>query len=199
MQSILNFARHRRERDDAEMREIDNITLLGMPAAGKSTIGVMLAKKLLMHFVDTDVVIQERERQSLEEIIRERGLQGFCRLEGEVISSLNCRNTVIAPGGSIVYSPSAMKHLKTRSAVVLLIQPLSVLKERLGDMDQRGVVRQPGQTVESLYHERMPLYREAADCIIRCRKATPERIIEHIVEAVDSVPRPSLSSVKEKP
>lgn len=143
-----------------------NITLIGMPGAGKSTVGVVVAKMLCKSFVDTDILIQQTAGARLFEIINEKGNDGFLALEGEVISSLDARHTVIATGGSAVLSSSAMEHLKSISTVVYLRIPVESLAERLGDLKCRGVVLGSGQTLDDLYAERAPLYEKYADVII---------------------------------
>lgn len=143
-----------------------NITLIGMPGAGKSTVGVVVAKMLCKSFIDTDILIQQTGGARLFEIINEKGNDGFVALEGEVISSLDVRHTVIATGGSAVLSEAAMKHLKAISTVIYLRIPVESLAKRLGDLKCRGVVLGEGQTLEDLYAERDPLYEKYADVII---------------------------------
>jgi shikimate kinase len=135
-----------------------NMVLIGMPGVGKSTLGVLAAKELAAPFVDTDLLIQAAHGKRLEEIIRERGLEGFRAVEEAAVCGLNCAGTVIATGGSVVYSAKAMKHLKRHGRILWLDLSIALLEERLGDLDARGVVRAPGQTLQGLYDERKPLY-----------------------------------------
>ena len=122
----------------------ENITLIGMPASGKSTIGVLLAKRLGYSFIDVDILIQEQEKKLLKEIIAERGLEGFLELEERVNASLKATNAVIAPGGSVVYGKEAMEHLKQISEVVYLKLSYEEVARRVGDMVEGGVALKPG-------------------------------------------------------
>ena len=144
----------------------ENIVLIGMPASGKSTVGVILAKVLGMDFADTDLLIQKKAGRKLPEIIEEDGLDGFMRLEEEVCSSVNLKNAVIATGGSVVYGEQAMDHLKDIGKVIYLEIDYETLEQRLHHMKQRGVVLKPGQTKRELYDERVQLYKKYADVII---------------------------------
>lgn len=144
----------------------DNIVLIGMPGCGKSSLGVVLAKALGYRFIDSDLLIQEREKRLLSEIIEQDGLDGFKKIEEQVNASIAVSKTVIATGGSVVYGPEAMKHLEEIADIVYLKLPLEEIDSRLGDLNQRGVAVKPGQTLEDLYEERVPLYEKYADIIV---------------------------------
>lgn len=144
----------------------DNITLIGMPASGKSTIGVLLAKRLGYSFVDVDIVIQEQEGKLLKEIIAERGDDGFLEVENRINRELTVCKSVIAPGGSVIYGKEAMEHLKEISIVVYLKLSYESVKERLGNLVDRGVVLKDGMTLYDLYQERVPYYESYADITI---------------------------------
>lgn len=161
-----------------------NIVLIGMPAVGKSTIGVLLAKAISRDFLDTDVYIQAREGRSLQEIIDREGLEEFCRIEERHILSLVCRGKVMATGGSVVYSQTAMDHLRSCGAVVHLTLDLPAIKKRLTNLDSRGVVMAPGKTLDLLYEERMPLYRRYANFTVSCPGKTHEEIVAEIIKRV---------------
>lgn len=148
------------------MKKIDNITLIGMPASGKSTVGVLLAKRLGYSFVDVDIVIQEKEGRLLKEIIEEEGLSGFMAVENRVNAELNVHKSIIAPGGSVIYGKEAMEHLKEISTVVYLKLDYEAVEERLGDLVDRGVVLKDGMTLRDLYEERVPYYERYADITI---------------------------------
>jgi len=137
-----------------------------MPASGKSTVGVLLAKRIGFSFVDVDIVIQEKEKRLLKEIIRSEGLQGFLEIENRINSELDVDNAIIAPGGSVIFGKEAMKHLKEISLVVYLKISYESLVSRLGDITDRGVVLEEGMNLQDLYHERTPLYEKYADIII---------------------------------
>lgn len=143
-----------------------NIILIGMPGSGKSTIGVVLAKLLRRQFVDMDIVIQEQERKLLNEIIEAVGNSGFLEIENRVNAEFVAENTVIAPGGSVIYGKEAMDNLKEIGVVVYLKLDYDILEDRLGDLKSRGVVLKDGYTLKDLYNERVPLYEKYADLII---------------------------------
>lgn len=158
-----------------------NITLIGMPGSGKSTVGVVLAKRLGKHFVDSDLVIQERHGKLLQELITEHGVEGFWKIESDVNASLNPENTIIATGGSACYEPEGMQHLRDISTVVYLKLPYTEVEKRLGDLNARGVTLQPGQTLRDLYEERTPLYEKYADIMIDCNGKMLRDVVAEIV------------------
>ena len=143
-----------------------NITMIGMPSSGKSTVGVLLAKRLGMSFLDVDIVIQERTGKLLKEIIAEQGQEGFLRVEGDIAASLNPENAVIAPGGSICYEDWAMAHLKQISSIVYLKISYEEMLQRIGNVVDRGVAIPEGYTLLDLYNERCALYEKYADIVI---------------------------------
>ncbi len=147
-------------------QNLDNITLIGMPASGKSTVGVLLAKRLGYSFVDVDIVIQEQEGRLLKEIIAEEGQEGFLDVENRVNAELSVHNSVIAPGGSVIYGTEAMEHLKKISTVVYLKLSYEEVEERLGNLTDRGVVLKGGMTLKDLYEERIPYYEKYADITV---------------------------------
>lgn len=146
--------------------KLNNITLIGMPASGKSTVGVLLAKRLGYSFVDVDIVIQEQEGRLLKEIIEKEGQEGFLAVENRINAGLNVRHSVIAPGGSVIYGKEAMEHLKEISTVVYLKLSYESVEERLGNLVDRGVVLKDGMTLKDLYEERVPYYEKYADITI---------------------------------
>lgn len=145
-----------------------NIVLIGMPGAGKSTVGVVVAKRMGYRFVDSDLVIQETYGKLLHELIEEHGIEGFWKLENDVNGSLNMEKTVIATGGSVCYEEEAMTHLGKIGTIVYLKLSYDSLKERLGDLNARGVTLHPGQTLHDLFAERLPLYEKYAHITIDC-------------------------------
>jgi len=161
-----------------------NLVLIGMPGVGKSTIGVLLAKRLNMDFLDTDVHIQSLEGRRLQELIDTRGLAAFLELEQRCVAALSCRGTVIATGGSVVYGPDAMAHLKAHGRCVHLWLPLQALTRRLTDLGTRGVVMEPGQSFESLYEARQPLYRQYADITVDCTGLGHDQVVDAVEKAV---------------
>lgn len=143
-----------------------NITLIGMPSAGKSTIGVLLAKRLGYSFVDVDILIQEQEGRLLREIIAQEGMEGFLKAEERVNAGLAVKKAVIAPGGSVIYGKKAMEHLKEISEIVYLKMSYEEMERRIGDIKDRGVALRPGLTLRDLYDERVPLYERYADIVV---------------------------------
>lgn len=158
----------------------NNITLIGMPASGKSTVGVILAKILGLSFVDTDLVIQQREGALLCDIISERGLEGFLKAEESAVLSISPSNTVIATGGSVVYSEAGMEYLKSLGKVVYLKVEKEDLFKRLHNIKQRGVVLSPGETLDEMYATRSVLYEKYADIVIDETNASVEETVEMI-------------------
>jgi shikimate kinase len=156
------------------------IVLVGMPGAGKSTIGVLLAKEAMKDFVDTDVLIQVRAEQSLQSIVDNSGYLILRQLEEEVLLDLSLENHVIATGGSAVYSDAGMAHLKKLGPVVYLKVSLEELKRRVQNLPKRGIAGRPGITLDELYEERCPLYEKYADFTVDCDGKTPEQVINEI-------------------
>lgn len=157
-----------------------NIVLIGMPGAGKSTVGVVLAKRLGMSFMDSDLVIQEQEGRTLHEIIEQQGTEGFLVIEDKVNAAINPKNTVIATGGSVVYGSNAMEHLSEIGTVCYLKLSYESIRDRLGDLAQRGVVLKDGQTLMDLYHERTPLYEKYAKLVVDCENKNIREVVGEI-------------------
>jgi shikimate kinase len=159
-----------------------NVVLIGMPGAGKSTVGVILAKRLGLDFIDTDLLIQSREGRRLQDIIGAVGLPAFRRIEEGVLAGLDrVRRTVIATGGSAVYSEVAMELLGRNGWLVFLDAPCTDLERRIGDMDHRGLVIDPGESFAQLYARRLPLYRRYADATVTVADRSVEEIAGEIV------------------
>ena len=159
---------------------MNNIILIGMPGAGKSTIGVVLAKKIGSEFIDSDIVIQNRYTKILQELINEYGTDGFEKIENDVNKSLNPQNSVIATGGSAIYGKEAMEHFDSIGTVVYLNLPYEEIEQRLGNLEERGVTIKKGQTLKDLYNERTPLYKKYANLTIDCQGKTIREIVEEI-------------------
>ena len=143
-----------------------SIILIGMPSCGKSTLGVLLAKKLGMEFIDSDLLIQKKHGKLLHELIEERGNDAFLALEAEINSGLAATDAVIATGGSAVYSDSAMTHLATLGKIVYIHISYKEMEARLGDYVHRGVIMPAGYTLRDLYDERAALYERYADVTV---------------------------------
>ncbi len=159
-----------------------NIILIGMPGSGKSTVGVVLAKNLGYHFIDSDLLIQEREHRLLSEIIEQEGLDRFNEIEEEVNASIEADRCVIATGGSAVYGPKAMEHLRSIGTVVYLEVSYEETADRLGDLAKRGVSIRKGQTLKDLYDERVPLYEKYAHITVSAQKFNIRNIVNDITE-----------------
>lgn len=166
-----------------------NITLIGMPASGKSSVGVVLAKRLGKKFVDTDIVIQEKYGKLLKELIEEHGDEGFREIEDEVNAGLDLDNCIISPGGSVVYGEKAMQHLKEISVIIYLELSYTAIKSRLGDLRERGITLKEGQSLKDLYLERIPLYEKYADITVNEMKKTLAKTIDEICERLGEKPK----------
>lgn len=163
---------------------MNNLILIGMPASGKSTIGVILAKILGMSFLDTDLLIQQREGMLLRDIIDQRGVDAFLKCEEEALLSVDTRNTVIATGGSVVYSQSAMEALRKEGTICYLKVEKDELFRRLKNVKERGVVLQNGESLDEMYENRSRLYEECADIVIPERDFTIEETVQAVICAV---------------
>ena len=160
----------------------ENIILIGMPGAGKSTIGVILAKTLGYDFVDSDLLICRRKNDTLQNILDREGLTAFLDLEEDVISGLRLRSTVLATGGSVPMREKAMEHLRLQGTIVYLDVALEELRQRLHNIRTRGIAFGPGETLETLYEKRTPVYRRWADLTVRCDPRRND--VEHMVEEI---------------
>ena len=167
------------------MVEKTNIVLIGMPACGKSTIGVQLAKWLSMGFIDTDLLVQARAGGSMQGFQDANGMDAYQTLECDTVKSVICQNCVIATGGSAVYCDGAMKHLRNIAKIIFLNVPVEEIKQRIGDTSQRGVVIRPGMTLDDLYAERLPLYLEYADVVIDCAGKPQDQLLKEVLQRID--------------
>jgi shikimate kinase len=157
-----------------------NIVLIGMPASGKSTLGVQLAKWLSMGFMDTDLLVQARAGVSMQAFQDANGMEAYQTLECETVQSVVCENCVIATGGSAVYCTGAMQHLKAMARIIFLDVPIDEITRRIGDITERGVVIEPGMTLNDLHQERRPLYLKYADTVIDCSCKTSDELVAEI-------------------
>lgn len=165
---------------------MDNIILTGMPGAGKSTVGVILAKNLGMDFIDVDILIAKREKSTLQEIIDHKGIEAFLKIEEAVALDLIAENTVISTGGSMVLSECAMEHLGKMGVNIYLDLPVSELKNRLSNIKTRGIASKPGETVDVIYSVRKPLYEKYKDVTIDCWDKNTEDIVDEISKYMSS-------------
>ena len=163
---------------------MNNITLIGMPGSGKSTVGVMLAKALGFQFVDVDLLIQQREGALLQELLDNRGVEPFLDAEESAICSLACTGAVIAPGGSAVCRAGAIGHLRTLGRVVYLHVPLPELERRIHNITTRGIAMAPGQTLADLYAYRAPLYERFAGAAVDVAGDTLEQTVAAVLRAL---------------
>lgn len=158
-----------------------NISLIGMPGVGKSTVGVLLAKAISWSFLDTDVMIQVAEERPLRDIIDTEGIERFVRVEQRYVLALDRRQHVIAAGGSVIHGRAAMEHLRSLGTIVHLDLPLPILEERLARMNSHAIIMAPGQTLHGIFQQREPLYRQYADVGISCDGRSQEDIVDEIV------------------
>ncbi len=163
---------------------MDNIILIGMPGAGKSTVGVVLAKALGLRFVDVDLLLQAREGALLQQLIDTRGVERFLDLERDAICSLDCRDTVIAPGGSCVCREESITHMRGLGRVVYLELPLEDATARVHNQASRGIALSPGQTLADLYQYRAPLYQRCAHITVPARGQSLAETVEAVKEAL---------------
>ncbi len=161
-----------------------NIILIGMPGAGKSTIGVLLAKSMLMDFADTDLLIQKRYSSALCEIIKKHGISEFLQMENDVICKCEFHNCVIATGGSAVYGDEAMNRLRDSGVAVYLKTEPQELEKRINNIHTRGIAMKDGTTIAELYAERAPLYEKYADITVNCTNLTPEQCVDEIIRNI---------------
>lgn len=163
-----------------------NITLIGMPASGKSMVGVLLAKRLGYSFVDVDILIQEKEGRLLREIIEKEGLDGFLEVENRVNARLQAQRAVIAPGGSVIYGKEAMEHLREISTVVYLKLSYEEVEKRLGNLADRGVAIREGMTLLDLYNERIPYYERYAHITVEEAGKTAGDVVDELRAMVEN-------------
>ena len=160
-----------------------NLVLIGMPACGKSTAGVLVAKTLGYGFIDSDLVIQTKEKRLLSDIIKRDGMEGFIQIENSVNASLWAERCVISTGGSVIYAAEAMEHLKSIGTVIYLKLSFEEIEKRLGNIIlDRGVVIKNGETLKELYAERVALYEKYADYVIDCEKHGVEETVHAICD-----------------
>lgn len=164
---------------------MNNIIFIGMPAVGKSTIGVVVAKRLGYKFIDTDILIQEEEGKLLKEIIAEKGIDGFLEAEDRINAKVNVKKTVVSPGGSVVYCENAMKHYKEIGTVVYLKASFDTINKRLKNARKRGVVLREGQTLRTLYDERVVLFEKYADVTVCEDGLSLEETIDEVMDALE--------------
>lgn len=154
-----------------------NIILIGMPGSGKSTSGVVLAKRLARKFIDTDILIQSKYGRTLQDILDQDGCRRLREIERDVICEMQEENYVIATGGSAVYHEESMRHLQTNGVAIFLDVRIENLYRRIKDFETRGIAKEPGQTFEDVYHERKELYEKYADIKIDCNTITLEELV----------------------
>lgn len=145
---------------------MNNLILIGMPGVGKSSLGVVLAKVLGYHFVDSDLVIQAQEKRLLREIIETQGNEAFLEIENRINAGINAEKTVIATGGSVIYGKEAMAHFKEIGKILYLRASYDTINSRLSNLTGRGVAINKNQTLRDLYNERIPLYEKYADLTV---------------------------------
>ncbi|MCG8669887.1 MAG: shikimate kinase [Pseudomonadales bacterium] len=162
----------------------ESLILIGMPGAGKSTLGILLAKELGLDFLDTDVAIQVKEGDTLQHILETRGYLELRAVEEAVLLETDCHQKVIATGGSAVYSQKGMEYLKSCGPVVYLEVPLDELRRRIHNYETRGIARRPDQSFAELFEERAALYRQYADITVRCDDHGPGEVIEQVMQAL---------------
>lgn len=163
---------------------MSNIILIGMPASGKSTLGVVLAKTLGMSFIDTDLIIQSNQGKLLQNIIDDDGLETFLKIEQQTIIDLYCENTVVATGGSAVLGKDAMEHLKSLGKIIYLCVECDMLEKRLEDIATRGIACKKGESICEIFKVRKPFYEEYADITVQTTGNSVEKTVEQILDNI---------------
>lgn len=163
---------------------MNNIIFIGMPAAGKSTVGVVTAKRIGYRFIDTDLLIQEQEGMLLREIIDRQGIEKFLEIEDQANAKVEAEKAVIAPGGSVIYCDNAMRHYKEIGKIVYLQASFETINNRLKNVRNRGVVLREGQTLQALYNERVPLFEKYADITVCEDGSNLGETVEHVLDAL---------------
>ncbi len=169
-------------------KKLSNIVLIGMPGSGKSTVGVILAKLTSFDFVDTDVLIQISHGRSLQDIVDTDGHMALRKIEEDILLGIDCRNHVIATGGSAAYSHAAMTHFKAAGIIVFLDVDLPTLESRINNFDTRGLAKRPDQSFAELFDERFILYTKYADVTVKCADLTQEEVCGKIINELGPAP-----------
>ena len=163
-----------------------NLTLIGMPGAGKSTTGIILAKNLGLGFFDTDILIQINQQKRLQDILDSKGYLDLRKIEEQEILKINIENNVISTGGSAVYSQQAMTHLQSISKIIFLKADFEVLEKRINNFATRGIAKAENQTFKELFKERQILYKKYADITINCNVLTQDLAAEKIIKILNA-------------
>jgi shikimate kinase len=178
------------------MKKKSNIILIGMPGSGKSTVGVILAKMLAKRFLDTDILLQNLEKRSLQDIVDQEGHMALREVEQKVLLGIRCRNHIVATGGSAAYSEPAMTHLKKDGIVVFLHADLPALKQRIHNYETRGLAKRPDQSFQDLFEERLVLYERYADITVKSSTLTQDQVCDLIIDQLPKTTVPDLRSCR---
>lgn len=168
------------------MAKSSSVILVGMPGAGKSTLGILLAKELGIDFIDTDVAIQVREGKTLQQIMDDSNYLKLRHIEEQVLLETDCSNKVVATGGSAVYSETGMTQLKSQGAVVFLDVPINELAHRIHNFEERGIARHANQSFDELFEERRGLYLKYADIQLDCSGLSTQQALEKVIDALNA-------------
>jgi shikimate kinase len=161
-----------------------NIVLIGMPGAGKSALGILLAKALGMEYVDTDIIVQKTEKRLLQDIIDNDGINAFLDFEERVISGLSFENCVVATGGSVIYSEKLMGILKQKSRIIYLHVCYEEIEKRINNITTRGIAMRKEDSLKGIYDERVPMYLKYSDKTIDCSNMDIERCVDEIIKSI---------------
>jgi shikimate kinase len=165
-----------------------NIILIGMPGSGKSTVGVILAKMIAKRYLDTDILLQNIEKRSLQDIVDKEGHMALRDVEQKVLLGIQCTNHIVATGGSAAYSEPAMMHLKKNGIIVFLHADLPALNQRIHNYETRGLAKRPDQSFQDLFEERLALYEKYADITVQSSNMTQDQVCDVIVEQLTVIP-----------
>jgi len=175
------------ENKQAKTKPKSNIVLIGMPGAGKSTLGILLAKELGKSFIDTDVLIQVKHQQTLQSILDNQGYQALRAIEEEVLLENSFHNHVVATGGSAVYSEVGMRHLLADGLIVFLDPSIEQLKLRIHNYETRGIAKKADQSFADLYAERKALYQRYANLVLSCDSLSMEETLQKLLVSLEKV------------
>ena len=163
------------------VQKFKNITLIGMPGCGKSTIAKLLEKNYKYSLIDLDTKIEQKKNMKLIEIINKYGNERFTEIEKETYYSIEMhkqKNIILSPGGSIIYKNKVMKDIKKNSFVIYLYVDFEELQNRLGDYKKRGIIFKKNQTLKNLYDLRHPIYKSYSDYMINTTGLSLENTIK---------------------
>lgn len=162
------------------------LSLIGMPGAGKSTVGQLLAQRTGLEFVDSDRLIEAQAGATLQEIVDRDGFLALRALDEQVILDLSLEGQVVATGGSVIYSTPALQRLQAAGPLIWLQVSLATLEARIAAAPPRGIANQRGADLAEVFAERHPRYAAAADLAVDTTGLPPEAVVKRILAWLDT-------------